>query len=30
MNAEGFNDAQIAKWLKVAATMGQRLQGKAA
>jgi hypothetical protein len=30
MNAEGFSDAQISKWLKVAATMGQRLQGKAA
>lgn len=30
MNAEGFSDAQVAKWLKVAATMGQRLQGKAA
>lgn len=30
MNAEGFSDAQIAKWLKVAATMGQRLQGKSA
>ncbi|CAN2166837.1 hypothetical protein MCEBALA9_01357 [Candidatus Nanopelagicaceae bacterium] len=29
MNAEGFSDAQVAKWLKVAATMGQRLQGKA-
>ncbi len=28
MNAEGFSDAQIAKWLKVAATMGQRLQNK--
>ena len=28
MNKEGFNDAQIAKWLKVAATMGQRLQGR--
>jgi len=28
MNAAGFNDAQVAKWLKVAATMGQRLQGK--
>jgi hypothetical protein len=28
MNAEGFNDAQVAKWLKVAATMGQRLSGK--
>jgi hypothetical protein len=30
MNADGFSDVQIAKWLKVAATMGQRLQGKAA
>jgi len=30
MNADGFTDAQVAKWLKVAATMGQRLQGKAA
>jgi hypothetical protein len=30
MNAEGFTDAQVAKWLKVAATMGQRLQGKVA
>jgi hypothetical protein len=30
MNADGFSDAQVAKWLKVAATMGQRLQGKAA
>jgi hypothetical protein len=29
MNADGFSDAQVAKWLKVAATMGQRLQGKA-
>jgi hypothetical protein len=28
MNAEGFSDAQVAKWLKVAATMGQRLQAK--
>ena len=28
MNADGFSDAQVAKWLKVAATMGQRLQGK--
>jgi hypothetical protein len=28
MNAEGFSDAQVAKWLKVAATMGQRLSGK--
>jgi hypothetical protein len=30
INADGFSDAQVAKWLKVAATMGQRLQGKAA
>ena len=30
MNAAGFSDAQVAKWLKVAATMGQRLQGKSA
>jgi hypothetical protein len=30
MNADGFSDAQVAKWLKVAGTMGQRLQGKAA
>lgn len=30
MNAEGFSDAQVAKWLRVAATMGQRLQGKSA
>ena len=30
MNAEGFSDAQVTKWLKVAATMGQRLQGKSA
>ena len=30
MNAEGFSDAQVAKWLKVAVTMGQRLQGKSA
>jgi hypothetical protein len=29
LNAEGFSEAQIAKWMKVAATMGQRLQGKA-
>ena len=29
VNTQGFNDAQIAKWLRVAATMGQRLQGKA-
>jgi hypothetical protein len=30
MNADGFSEAQVAKWLKVAATMGQRIQGKAA
>jgi hypothetical protein len=29
MNADGFSEAQVAKWMKVAATMGQRLQGKA-
>ena len=28
MNAEGYSDAQVAKWLKVAVTMAQRLQGK--
>jgi hypothetical protein len=28
MNAEGFSDAQVAKWLKVAVTMADRLQGK--
>jgi hypothetical protein len=28
LNEEGFSDAQVAKWLKVAATMGQRLLGK--
>jgi hypothetical protein len=28
MNAEGFSDAQVAKWLKVAVTMAQRLQTK--
>ena len=28
LNADGFSDAQVAKWMKVAATMGQRLQGK--
>jgi hypothetical protein len=28
MNAEGFSDAQVAKWLKVAVTMAQRLQQK--
>jgi hypothetical protein len=27
MNAEGFSDAQVAKWLKVAATMASRLKG---
>jgi hypothetical protein len=30
MNAEGFSDAQVAKWLKVAVTMAQRLQVKSA
>jgi hypothetical protein len=30
LHADLFTDAQVAKWLKVAATMGQRLQGKAA
>jgi hypothetical protein len=30
LNEDGFSEAQVAKWLKVAATMGQRLQGKAA
>jgi len=29
LNAKGFTDAQLAKWMKVAATMGQRLQGRA-
>ena len=29
LNANGFTDAQLAKWMKVAATMGQRLQGRA-
>lgn len=28
LNAEGFSDAQVSKWLKVAVTMAQRLQGK--
>ena len=28
LNEAGFSDAQVAKWLKVAATMGQRLTGK--
>ena len=27
MNADGFTDAQVAKWLKVAATMASRLKG---
>jgi hypothetical protein len=27
MNTKGFNDAQVAKWLKVAATMASRLKG---
>ena len=30
MNADGFSDAQVAKWLKVAVTMAQRLQAKSA
>ena len=30
LNNDGFTEAQVAKWLKVAVTMGQRLQGKAA
>jgi hypothetical protein len=29
LNTNGFTDAQLAKWMKVAATMGQRLQGRA-
>ena len=28
MNADGYSDAQVAKWLRVAVTMAQRLQGK--
>ena len=28
INADGFSEAQIAKWLKVAVTMAQRLQAK--
>jgi hypothetical protein len=28
MNADGFSDAQVQKWLKVAVTMAQRLQQK--
>ena len=27
MNTAGFSDAQVAKWLKVAATMATRLKG---
>jgi hypothetical protein len=27
MNVNGFTDAQVAKWLKVAATMASRLKG---
>ena len=27
-NSKGFSDVQVSKWLKVAVTMGQRLQGK--
>jgi hypothetical protein len=30
LNSDGFTDAQVAKWLKVAVTMAQRLQGKSA
>jgi hypothetical protein len=29
INKEGFTEAQVAKWLKIAATMGERLQGSA-
>ena len=28
LNSDGFSDAQVAKWLKVAVTMANRLQGK--
>ena len=28
LNADGFSDAQVSKWLKVAVTMAERLQGK--
>ncbi len=28
LHADVFTDAQVTKWLKVAATMGQRLQAK--
>jgi hypothetical protein len=30
LNSDGFTDAQVSKWLKVAVTIGQRLQGKPA
>jgi len=30
VNADGFSDAQVAKWLKVAVTMANRLNGKSA
>jgi hypothetical protein len=30
VNTDGFSDAQVAKWLKVAVTMANRLQGKSA
>jgi len=30
VNSEGFSEAQVAKWLKVAVTMANRLQGKSA
>ena len=29
LNAQGFTDAQVSKWMRVAVTMAQRLQGKA-
>jgi hypothetical protein len=28
LNSAGFSEAQVSKWLKIAATMGQRLTGK--
>ena len=30
MHSDGFSEAQVAKWLRVAVTMAQRLQGKSA
>jgi hypothetical protein len=30
VNSAGFTDAQVAKWLRVAVTFAQRLQGKSA